>query len=673
MAEHPDTLPLIPIRRGRGAWLEGVDGRRYLDAVSSWWTNLFGHGEPRIAAAIARQAGELEHVIFAGFSHEPGVRLAESLLRVAPPGLARVFYADNGSAAVEIALKMSFHSFLNRGDGRRQKFIALRNGYHGETIGALSMGDIPLYRRTYAPLLLTPLFAPSPDAYDAEPGESARDFALRRADELEEIFRANEGEVCALILEPLVQCAGGMRMHHPAYLARAREICTAHGAHLIADEIAVGFGRTGTLFACEQAAVSPDFLCLSKGLTGGFMPMSAVLTTASVYEAFLDDSRERAFLHSHSYTGNPLGCAAALASLGIFESEPVLERNAGIARRMADLAAPLREHANVAEVRQTGMILAIEMVADGKTPAAVPAGATARAARLPSRDCARRGAAPARRHPVLDAAVLHRRGRPAAPGRRYPRRIERGNPLMRTIRHYIDTPLAAGGRVILPESAVAHLVRVLRLGIGDRFALFNGDGFDYPAQLASVGKKSAEAELLDRVEVATESPLRITLAQGIARGEKMDLILQKATELGVACIAPVVTERTEVKLDGERAEKKMLHWRGVLASACEQCGRARLPKILEPQSLARFAAGDASNRRFVLDPESDRTPADLAIGKEESVSLLIGPEGGLSERDLAAVRAAHYEGLKLGPRILRTETAGLAAIAAMNALYGDWR
>ena len=374
MAEHPDTMPMIPIRRGRGAWLEGVDGRRYLDAVSSWWTNLFGHGEPRIAEAIARQARELEHVIFAGFCHEPGVRLAESLLRVAPTGLARVFYADNGSAAVEIALKMSFHSFLNRGDARRQKFVALSNGYHGETIGALSMGDIPLYRRTYAPLLLTPIFAPTPDAYDAEPGESAEDFALRRAGELEAIFASHEGEICALILEPLVQCAGGMRMHHPAYLRRAREICDAHGAHMIADEIAVGFGRTGTLFACEQANVTPDFLCLSKGLTGGFMPMSAVLTTASVYADFLDDSRERAFLHSHSYTGNPLGCAAALASLGIFSEEPVLARNRETATRMAQLAAPLQEHRNVAEVRQTGMILAIEMVADGKTRRAFPAG-----------------------------------------------------------------------------------------------------------------------------------------------------------------------------------------------------------------------------------------------------------------------------------------------------------
>ena len=367
MAEHPDPLPLVPIRRGRGAWLEGVDGRQYLDAVSSWWTNLFGHAEPRIADAIAAQARALEHVIFAGFTHEPAVHLAESLLRIAPPGLARVFYADNGSAAVEIALKMSFHSFLNRGQPKRTRFIALGNGYHGETLGALSMGDIPLYRRTYAPLLLTPLFAPSPDAYQALAGESARDCALRRADELEAIFAAHEGEVCALVLEPLVQCAGGMRMYDPAYLRRAREICDAHGAHLVADEIAVGFGRTGTMFACEQAGITPDLLCLSKGLTGGFLPMSAVLATADIYAAFLDDSRERAFLHSHSYTGNPLGCAAALASLRIFETEPVLERNRVTAARMAALAAPFASHPNVADVRQTGMILAIELVADKAT------------------------------------------------------------------------------------------------------------------------------------------------------------------------------------------------------------------------------------------------------------------------------------------------------------------
>ena len=365
MKEHPGTLPLVPIRRGRGAWLEGVDGKRYLDAGSSWWTNLFGHGEARIAGAIGRQAMELEHVIYAGFSHAPGLALAEALLERAPPGLARVFYADNGSAAIEVALKMSFHSHLNRGDGQRTRFISLTNGYHGETIGALAVGDIPLYRRVYAPLLLEPLFAPSPDAYEAEPGESAEACALRRADELAAVFEAHPGQVCALILEPLVQCAGGMRMHHPAYLRRAREICTAHGAHLIADEIAVGFGRTGTLFACEQAGITPDFLCLSKGLTGGFLPMSAVLTTAAVYEAFLDDSRERAFLHSHSYTGNPLACAAALASLDIFERDDVIARNRATSATMARHATAFADHPHVADVRQAGMVVAFELTRDG--------------------------------------------------------------------------------------------------------------------------------------------------------------------------------------------------------------------------------------------------------------------------------------------------------------------
>jgi adenosylmethionine---8-amino-7-oxononanoate aminotransferase len=367
MAEHPDTLPLIPIRRGHGVWLEGVDGKRYLDAVSSWWTNLFGHAEPRIAAAIAAQAHELEHVIYAGFSHEPGLKLAEALVDAAPSGLSRVFYADNGSAAVEIALKMSFHHFYNRGDFKRTKFISLNNGYHGETLGALSMGDIPLYRKVYAPLLLEPLFAPSPDAYDSDAGESAEHYALRMAEKLAALFEQHSGEICALILEPLVQCAGGMRMHHPVYLKHARKICTQHGAHLIADEIAVGFGRTGTLFACEQASISPDFMCLSKGLTGGFMPMSAVLTTQHVYESFLDVSRERAFLHSHSYTGNPLACAAALASLTIFNSDDVLEKNKITAHKMAAYAEIFKQHTHVAEVRQTGMILAIEMVQDKKT------------------------------------------------------------------------------------------------------------------------------------------------------------------------------------------------------------------------------------------------------------------------------------------------------------------
>ncbi len=375
MREHPDVLPLVPIARGEGAWLVGRDGRRYLDAVSSWWTNLFGHAEPRIAQAIATQAMTLEHVILAGFSHQPAVELAEKLLAIAPrqadrAPLAKVFYADNGSAGVEVALKMAFHWFRNRGENRRTKFVALENGYHGETIGALSVGDIPLYRRVYAPLLAEALFAPSPDAYLCEPGESAADRANRAADALAELLERHAGEICALILEPRVQCAGGMRMHDPQYLRRARKLCDAHGVFLIADEIAVGFGRTGTMFACEQSNVQPDLLCLSKGLTGGFLPLAAVLCTQAIYDGFLDDSRERAFLHSHSYTGNPLACAAALASLAIFESDGVLARNRATASRMAELAAPLADLPHVADVRQAGMMLAFELTKDGdkRTP-----------------------------------------------------------------------------------------------------------------------------------------------------------------------------------------------------------------------------------------------------------------------------------------------------------------
>lgn len=244
---------------------------------------------------------------------------------------------------------------------------------------------------------------------------------------------------------------------------------------------------------------------------------------------------------------------------------------------------------------------------------------------------------------------------------------------MRVARHFVELALAEGAVVDLPEVAVAHLVRVLRLGPGDRVRLFNGDGHDYEAELLAAGKRGAQARVLGRRPVENESPLRITLAQGIARGEKMDWVLQKATELGVARIAPVVSERTEVKLDPERADKRSAHWRGVVAGACEQSGRARLPELLPPQALASFLADERSTRRFALDPGAALSPAQLDLAAGDSLCLLVGPEGGLSERDLAAARAAGFEGLRLGPRILRTETAALAAIAALHALYGDWR
>jgi adenosylmethionine-8-amino-7-oxononanoate aminotransferase len=327
--------------------------------------NLFGHANPRIGAAVARQLEELEHVIFAGFTHEPAVQVAEQLLRVAPPGLARCFFADNGSAAVEVAVKMSFHYWRNAGRPGKQRFITLANSYHGETLGALAVGNVALYKDVYAPLLMEVITAPSPDAYAREPGESAADVARRQAGAMRALLERHAGELAAVIVEPLVQCAGAMRMHDPLYLTLLREACDEFDVHLIADEIAVGFGRTGTLFACEQAGITPDFLCLSKGLTGGYLPLAAVLTTARVYEAFYDEyAKLNAFLHSHSYTGNPLACAAARATLEIFAGEPVLERNRALAAHMGHAAASLAAHPHVAEVRQTGMILAIEMVKD---------------------------------------------------------------------------------------------------------------------------------------------------------------------------------------------------------------------------------------------------------------------------------------------------------------------
>jgi adenosylmethionine-8-amino-7-oxononanoate aminotransferase len=371
MREHASQLPLIPIVRGDGAWLIDADGNRYLDGISSWWSNLFGHANPRIAEAIAAQAAQLNHVMLAGFTHEPALQLAEQLVHIAPPGLSRVSYASDGASAVEIALKMSFHYWRNTGKPQRTRFIALANAYHGETLGALAVSDLPLYRAVYGPLLFDPIVAPSPDWLDAEPGENADDVARRRLADMRALLERHAHETCAVILEPLVQCSGGMRMHAPSYLAGLRALCDEFDVHLIADEIAVGFGRTGTLFACEQALIAPDFLCLSKGLTGGALPLSAVMTTDKVYDAFLGDyAANNAFLHSHTFSGNPIACAAALASLAIFRDEPVLERNRGLASRLGRRLETLRDHPHVANLRQTGWIAAFDLVEDkaSRTP-----------------------------------------------------------------------------------------------------------------------------------------------------------------------------------------------------------------------------------------------------------------------------------------------------------------
>ena len=367
MKDHENS-PIIPIKKGQGVWLEDFDGNRYLDAISSWWVNLFGHANPHINAALKDQIDKLEQVIFAGFSHEPAIYLAEQLVAVTPKGLERCFYADNGSAAVEVALKMSFHYWRNNSHTNKTKFITLENSYHGETLGALAVGNVALYKETYAPLLMEVITVPSPDCYFRAAGESWADYSTRRFELMEHTLQQHSESVCAVIIEPLVQCAGNMRMYDPIYLSLLRAACDKYQVHLIVDEIAVGFGRTGTLFACEQAAISPDFMCLSKGLTGGYLPLSAVMTTNEIYQAFYDDYHKlNAFLHSHSYTGNALACRTGLATLEIFQQNNVIENNKRLAAIMKQMTTHFIEHAHVAEVRQRGMIVAIELVKNKQT------------------------------------------------------------------------------------------------------------------------------------------------------------------------------------------------------------------------------------------------------------------------------------------------------------------
>jgi adenosylmethionine-8-amino-7-oxononanoate aminotransferase len=358
MKSH-ESFPLVAIERGKGAWLYDFDGRRYLDAVSSWWVNVLGHAHPRINAALREQLERLEHVMLAGFTHEPVVRLSEALNALT--GLGHCFYASDGASAVEIALKMSFHYWRNTGRPEKRGYVSLSGGYHGETLGALSVTDVPLFRDAYAPLLHQGATVPSPDWRNAERGESAREYALRRASDLEQHFQAHQEKTAALIIEPLVQCAAGMAMYHAEYLARARELCDRYEVHLIADEIAVGCGRTGTFLACEQAGVLPDFLCLSKGLSGGYLPLSVVLTTEAVYQAFYDDDVARGFLHSHSYTGNPLACRAALATLAILQEDRVLEANRVKGFAFTEKSKSLASHRRVRHFRNTGMIWAFDV------------------------------------------------------------------------------------------------------------------------------------------------------------------------------------------------------------------------------------------------------------------------------------------------------------------------
>ena len=360
MKQH-ETLPLVPISRGEGVWLHDFDGSRYLDAISSWWVNLFGHSNPRINAAIRDQLDRLEHVMLAGFTHEPVVQLSERLIQIVPGRLGHCFYGSDGASATEVALKMSFHYWHNMGHPGKNNFISLQNGYHGETLGALSVTDVALFRETYSPLLRHSNHVRTPDWRYADQGESPRVYALRAAAQLEDFLVRHHTKTAALILEPLIQGAAGMGMYHSDYLKHAREICDRYQVHLIADEIAVGFGRTGTLFACEQADIAPDFLCLAKGLSGGYLPLSVVMTTDSVYQAFYHDETARAFLHSHTHSGNALACRAALATLDIFEQDGVIAANRIKAQYLNRVSEPITSHPKVKNFRNCGMVWAFEV------------------------------------------------------------------------------------------------------------------------------------------------------------------------------------------------------------------------------------------------------------------------------------------------------------------------
>lgn len=360
-----ERLPLIALARGQGPWLIETSGGRLLDGISSWWVNLFGHANARISAAVSEQLQILEHAMLAGCTHEPVVELSERLSALTGEVLGHCFFGSDGASAVEIALKMSHHAWRNAGRPQKCEFACVRGDYHGESLGALGVTDVPIFRDVYRALLRAAHVVASPDARLAENGESALEPAQRAAADVERLFAERSEHIAALIIEPLVQCASGMVMHDALYVRTLRALCDRYEVHLIADEIAVGCGRSGTFFACEQAGVWPDFLCLSKGISGGYLPLSVVLTRSQIYDKFYSDESTRGFLHSHSYSGNPLACRAALATLDIFREEQVLEKNKVRAAYLDALLAPLRQDPRIAHLRRCGMIWAFDAREDG--------------------------------------------------------------------------------------------------------------------------------------------------------------------------------------------------------------------------------------------------------------------------------------------------------------------
>ena len=374
MREYERETPLV-VREGRGCWLTDIHGKKYLDGVSSLWCNIHGHRRREIDAGIRAQLGRIAHSTLLGISNEPAIRLAKELVRIAPPGLSKVFYSDNGSTAVEVALKMAFQYWRHRGGEFRRKtrFVALRNGYHGDTIGAASVGGIDLFHAAFRPMLFKTYFAPSPYCYRCEFGLDRARCRWECVAGMEKILRAHGRKIAAVIVEPLVQAAGGMIVAPKGYLKRVENLCRKHNVLLIADEVATGFGRTGTMFACEHEGVRPDLLACSKGLTGGYLPLAATLSTDNIYDAFLGEFRERkTFFHGHTFTGNPLGCAAALAGLSVFRKDRVLQRMGPKIEALRSELKRIGMLPHVGDTRQSGLIGAVELVEDRETKKSFP-------------------------------------------------------------------------------------------------------------------------------------------------------------------------------------------------------------------------------------------------------------------------------------------------------------
>ncbi|NLX23959.1 MAG: adenosylmethionine--8-amino-7-oxononanoate transaminase [Phycisphaerae bacterium] len=364
--------PLI-IVAGDGEYLIDADGRRYLDGHSSLWCNVHGHRRPEIDRAIIEQLGRIAHSTQLGLASPPAIELAQRLVEIAPPGLTRVFFSDDGSTSVEVAAKLAYAYWHHRGQPQRDRFINLSLAYHGDTIGSVSLGGIDLFHRLYRPLLFPTLPAPTPYCYRCPLGLSPDSCGLACADEVGRLLEQHAGRVAAVVIEPLVQCAGGIITAPPGHLARIREACTRHNTLLIADEVATGFGRTGRMFACDHERVAPDLLCLSKGLTGGYLPLAVTLATEEIYAAFLGPiDSGRTFYHGHTFTGNPLGCVAALASLDIFAADRTLEHLPTLIESLAVHLARLARNPHVGDVRQWGLIAGVEIVRDKATREAFP-------------------------------------------------------------------------------------------------------------------------------------------------------------------------------------------------------------------------------------------------------------------------------------------------------------